>query len=161
MNKTSSCLTTTAITPSSAPNASAPPTVVPPAPVDDDEEEALAIPGPLRADAVSRIANKEIREVEDHVRRKAGVNDDSTTWTAWVERYFETHRDYNMKVLQPLGEAFRVDAWRIETMVDRIANKGVLGLSDGVPEGWEQGRRLEVAAIIDECLCAGVMRDAA
>ena len=129
-------------------------------PVDDEEEEeeAVAIPEPLRADAVSRIVNDEIREVS---KRAAKAKDDPVKWAAWVEKRFKAQRGYTAKVLQPLGESFEVDAWRIETMVDRIANTGVLGLRDGVPEGWEQGRRLEVAAIIDECLCAGVMRDAA
>ena len=108
--------------------------------------------------ARSTIVNDEIREVP---KRAAKAKDDPVKWVAWVEKRFKAQRGYTAKVLQPLGESFKVDAWRIETMVDRIANTGVLGLKDGVPEGWEQGRRLEVAAIIDECLCAGVMRDAA
>ncbi|KKL55503.1 hypothetical protein LCGC14_2254740, partial [marine sediment metagenome] len=29
------------------------------------------------------------------------------------------------------------------------------------PEDWKDRRRMEIAAIIDECLCAGVMQDAA
>ena len=138
-----------------APNASA---GQPPVPVNEQEEEARVIPEPLRADAVLRIANKEIREVKERARK---ANNDPAKWTAWLEQYFEAKREYTAKVLQPLGESFGVDGWRIETMVDRIANTGVLGLADGVPENWEDQRRMEIAAIIDECLCAGVMQDAA
>ena len=145
-------------TPGAPPNTGAA-AVVPPVVDDENDEEARAIPEPLKADAVSRIANKEIREVTTHARKKA--SDDSMKWTTWLERYFAAKRDYTAQVLQPLGEAFRVDAWRIDTMVDRIANTGVLGLADGVPDDWQDRRRMEIAAIIDECLCAGVMQDAA
>ncbi len=139
-----------------APNASVQPVV--PANENEEEEEARAIPEPLRADAVRRIANKEIREVEERAKK---ANNDPAKWTAWLGQYFEAKRDYVAKVLEPLGKAFSVERWRIETMVDRIANTGVLGLADGVPEDWKDRRRMEIAAIIDECLCAGVMQDAA
>ena len=138
------------------PNASVQPAV--PIDEDEEEEEARAIPEPLRADAVLRIANKEIREVGE---RAGKANNDPVKWTAWLEQYFEAKREYSAKVLQPLGESFGVDSWRLETMVDRIANTGVLGLADGVPDGWQDQRRMEIAAIIDECLCAGVMQDVA
>ncbi len=141
-------------TPGAAPNAAAGQPVVPA----NEEEEARVIPEPLRADAVLRIANKEIREVEERTKK---ANNDPVIWAAWLEAYFGSNRDYTAKVLQPLGEAFGVERWRIETMVDRIANTGVLELKDGIPESWESQRRMEIAAIIDECLCAGVMQDAA
>ena len=139
-----------------APNASVQPAI--PIDEEEEEEEARVIPEPLRADAVSRIVNDEIREV---TKRAAKAADDPVKWVAWLGQRFETQRCYTVKVLQPLGESFGVERWRIETMVDRIANTGVLGLADGVPEDWKDRRRMEIAAIIDECLCAGVMCDAA
>ena len=139
------------------PNAAVGQPVVPVEEEEQEEEEAQAIPEPLRADAVLRIANKEIREVEERTKKA----NNEMIWAAWLEAYFGSNREYTAKVLQPLGEAFAVKAWRIETMVDRIANTGVLGLADGVPDDWQDHRRMEIAAIIDECLCAGVMQDAA
>jgi len=135
-----------------APNASA---GQEPPPFEADERTAIAIPGVLVSDAVARIAGAETRDIG---RRAARAKEDLPKWGAWLERYYVTHRDYMVKVLAPLGEAFTVDAWRTEAMVDRIAWSGIAGLEAGVPDGWDDRRRGEIAAIINECLIAGEMR---
>jgi len=141
-----------------APNTQASQDAPPSPPIEEGESNATAIPGVLVSDAVSRIAGAETRDIG---RRAARAKEDLPKWSAWVARYYADHRCYTAKVLAPLGAAFAVDAWRTEVMVDRIDWSGIASLKAGVPDGWDDRRRVEIAAIINECLIAGAMRDAA
>ena len=136
-------------TPGAAPNASNEPEPEPPEP---------EVPQALRVDATSRIANAECSAVQ---RRGQKAQGDLVRWNAWTQQYYRAHRDYVAKVLEPIGEAFSVEMWRINAMVDRIAWTGMAGLKDGVPEGWDERRHTEIAMIIDECLSAGSLNRAA
>ena len=135
-------------TPGAAPNASR----------ESTEEPEAEVPQALRVDAVSRIANAECGAVKRHGKK---AQDDLVKWTLWVQQHYGAHRDYASKVLEPIGEAFAVESWRINAMIDRIAWTGLMGLANGVPEGWDERRHTEIATIIDECLSAGSLNRAA
>jgi len=141
-----------------APNAQEGQSASPPPPVEEGVSNTTAIPSVLVSDAVARIAGAETRDIG---RRAARAKEDLPKWNAWVKQYYAAHRDYTVKVLLPLSEAFAVEGWRTEAMVDRIGGSGVASLDAGVPDGWADRRRDEIAAIIDECLIAGAMRAAA
>ena len=135
-------------TPGAAPNAVREP----------DGEPTAEVPQALRVDAVNRIAGAECRDV---VKRGKKAQDDPVRWHTWVQQHYKAHREYALKVLEPIGEAFIVDPWRINAMADRIAWTGMMGLESGVPEGWNERRPGEIATIIDECLSAGALSEAA
>ena len=141
-----------------APNTNAGQDTPPPPPSEGEGESATAIPNALLADAVSRITGAEVWDIG---RRAARAEEDLAKWNAWTEKYHQAHRGYVTKVLEPMREAFAIEVWRVEAMVDRISWTGVTGLEAGMPEGWESRRRAEVTAIIDECLAVGAMRVAA
>ena len=147
--------------PSSTPNVGARPTgAPPPEPPDDPEEpEAGAIPAPLLADALERITNAELREVE----RPAGADANGPTFVAWAQRFYGKHRAYALKVLAPLGKVYGLQSWAVEQAAARIEASALAALdTGGVPAGWMERRPGEIAAILDETFrAAAALRRAA
>jgi hypothetical protein len=124
----------------------------PPEPAEPTDPNAAAIPAPILIDAVDRIANAELREVE---KRAAGAAADPARFAAWAHRFYGKHRGYALKVLTPLGAQFGLAAWALETAATRIETTGVAALgAAGVPAGWTERRHDEIAAILEETIRA-------
>lgn len=108
------------------------------------------IPAPLLADAVHRIASREI----DDVGRRAARATDSVKWAAWVTKYYAAHRDYVVKVLAPIGEAFGFEHWVLEEAAGSIQRTTDGLTAEGVP-AFLARRRDEITEILDETFTAG------
>ncbi len=127
----------------------------PAAPEDDEEEVAAAIPATMMADAVDRITNAEVREVGKHATFAAS---DPAKFATWAGKFYGKQRAYAVKVLSALGLA----VWSVEQAAERIEATAVSALKNGIPEGWAERRRAEVADVIDETFrAAAAMRKAA
>ena len=110
----------------------------------DFGEGAAAIPDPLLADAVDRIANAELREVAKHA---AGVATDPPKFAAWARGFYAKHRAYALKVLAPIGAQY---GWAVQTAAERLEATALQALAGGIPASWAARRRDEIAAILDE-----------
>lgn len=145
--------TPTGASPNGAPNAPAAPTsppASPPTTVDDAPPAARDIPEPLLADAVHRIASREI----DDVGRRAARASDPLKWAAWVAKYYAAHREYVVKVLAPLGAAFGFEHWVLEEAATRLQRTGEGLTADAVATFLTQ-RRAAIAEILEETFTAG------
>jgi len=109
---------------------------------------ARVIPAPLLADAVNRIASRELADVG----RRLARGGDPTKITAWLTKYYAGHRDYAVKVLAPSGEAFEVETWILEEAAERIERTG---LAAAMLPTFESGRRDQIAEVLDETFTAG------
>jgi len=109
---------------------------------------ALEIPAPLLADAVNRIASREL----DVVSRRLARGGDPQKVAAWLTKFYAGHREYVVKVFTPLGEGFGIEAWVLEEAAERIERTGVAGAT--LP-AFESARRDQIAEVLDETFTAG------
>lgn len=131
-----------------APNAGTGPKEPDPKP--KPQEQARIIPAPLLADAVHRIASREI----DDVGRRAARATDTVKWAAWVTKYYAAHRDYVVKVLAPIGEAFGFEHWVLEEAAGSIQRTAEGLIAAAVPDFLAR-RRDEITEILEETFTAG------
>lgn len=108
------------------------------------------IPAPLLADAVTRIASRELADVG----RRLARGGEAEKVTAWLAKYYAGHRDYVVKVLTPLGEAFGIEAWVIEEAGERIERTGV---AVATLPAFMSGRRDQIAEVLEETLTVGAI----
>lgn len=133
---------------------------VPPDDDDDEDEEpqAARIPAPLLADAARRISYEETKEIG---RRASKAGEDGLRFVSWARTFCHAQREYAARVLTPLAEAYGVSPRAIAQAVDRIAQTAIAALGpEGVPDGWIEGRRAEVAQLLDDTFQAAVARAA-
>jgi HK97 family phage portal protein len=109
-----------------------------------------AIPTPLLADAVTRIASRELADVGRRLARGGEVE----KVTAWLAKYYAGHRDYVVKVLAPLGEAFGIEAWVLEEVGERIERTGCAA---AVLADFQTRRRDAIAELLEETLTVGAI----
>lgn len=121
----------------------------------EDAGTARAIPVPLLADAVARIANKEIDDVHRRAERA-----DQAGWEAWRAKYYAAHGEYVAKVLGPLAEAYGFERRVVEEAVTRI-ERTTAGLTVETAREWDARRRAEVEQIVQETFRAGAAVGAA
>jgi len=129
-----------------------------PEPKDDEDEEieARIVPQPLMADAVNRIAGREIGDLA----ARAGRSSDPAKFEAWVLSYYAEHREYVIKVLTPTAQAFGFDAWVVEECAKRVcltAEQALSSVSDA-PKAvalFTATRREVVSTVLDETFRAG------
>ena len=145
--------------PGAPPNAAGPPARRAPPPADEgtteDQVATRAIPIPLLADAVARIANKEIDDVHRRAERAS-----SAGWEAWLAKYYAAHREYVAKVLGPLADAYGFERWVVDEAATRI-ERTTEGLTIAAARDWVAHRRAEVAQIVQETFRAGAAVGAA
>jgi HK97 family phage portal protein len=133
-----------------APNQPIPPPADTQTPPPANALVARVIPAPLLADAVHRIASREI----DDVGRRATRASDPQKWAAWVTEYYSKHRDYVVKVLAPLGEAFGYEHWVLEEAAGSI-QRTTEGLTTAAVADFLARRRNEIAEILEQTFTAG------
>lgn len=122
----------------------------PPAEEDEpDDTQARAVPASLLIDAASRIAAAELREVAP---RKGKAKEDSARFVAWAHDFFERQVDYASRVLRPMADAFGRHHGLSQLVSVEISDSALRALTEpgaeGVPEGWCDQRRDEIAAIL-------------
>lgn len=129
-----------------------------PVPVADggDKDEQARIPAPLLADAAERIAGGEAEQV---AKREEKAATDGLKFVSWVREYFGDRKAYVVRVLAPLASAYGLEPWAVEEAARRCERTAVQALTtQGVPFGWCQRRRDEVADIITETFNAPAAR---
>lgn len=124
---------------------------------DDAEDVAARLPTratrmePLLADAAGRLARAEIEEV---VARGAKAQEDGARFAAWVATYYGADSPTRARIartLQPIADAFGLDAMAVQLTADRLALAATRTLgAHGVPAGWAEARKAEVALIVEE-----------
>jgi HK97 family phage portal protein len=128
-------------------------------PQQDEEAVATFSDRPMLADAATRIAAAEVREVEKRATKAAA---DESKFSAWVRGFYAEHGAYALKVLAPLASEYGLAAPAAADAAARIERTGVAAVAEGVPSGWAARRREEVAQIIDETFrAAAALRRAA
>jgi HK97 family phage portal protein len=111
---------------------------------------AHEVPAPLLADAAYRIASREIADVG----RRAARATNAGMWAVWLNQYYDSHCDYVVKVLSPLGQSFGFDHDLIEQAAARIKQTAnTLSLPD-VPV-FLNARKAVVEELIEETFSVG------
>lgn len=117
--------------------------------------QGRAIPAPLMADAVARIANREVSDVGNRLA-KAG---DPEKWSAWLLKYYTAHQDYVVKVLAPHAEAFGYAEWVPTKAAERVVNTAAWLTAADAP-AFLAKRHEAIALLVAETFMVGARVDA-